>query len=99
MSKRTCDTCAYPKSIPGDCHIACGKAFNSDANPGASIFQILGSVGRTLLPGPTEKVNFRPTLRGWPGCGAWPSCYDSNIVVDCAGYEGKMQAEMRRGEE
>ena len=86
---RNCYTCIHTKSIPGDCHIACGKAFNPDVNPLVGAFQILGSVGRTPLPSSTERVNFLPKTRRWPGCGAWPSCYDSGIVVDCDGYESK----------
>ena len=86
---RICRTCHFRQTQPGDVHISCRKAFNADANPMAAVFAILGGVGRTPLPGPTEVVNFRPTVWGWPGCGAWPANFDENIIRDCAGYEVK----------
>lgn len=82
----TCRTCKYREELPGDAHIACAKAFDA-SKPLAAISQILGSVGRVPLPDGNTPVNFRPELKRWPGCGAWPACFDENIVVSCAGYE------------
>ena len=86
---RICSTCQFRQTEPGTVHISCRKTFNADANPMAAVFAILGSVGRTPLPGPTEPINFHPIVMGWPGCGAWPANFDENIVRDCDGYEVK----------
>ena len=86
-TNRICTTCIHRKNNPGDVHITCGKAFNAEENPLAGIFAILGSVGRSTLPGPTREVDFRPKAKYWPGCGSWPANYDENIILDCAGYE------------
>ncbi len=81
-----CWKCPHKGTIPGNVHIFCKLAFGSSDNPLAGVFQILGSVGRTPLPGANKehdvKPEFRPRL--WPGCGAWPACYDSNIVIGCS---------------
>lgn len=67
-TSHNCHSCKFTRSIPGDVHVSCDKAFVTEGNSMASVFQILGSVGRAPLPGPTEPVNFRPKTVSWPGC-------------------------------
>ena len=88
-TERVCSTCKYLKGRIGTYHISCSKAFDAENNPMAEILSILGGVDRTPLPGPTTEVDFHPVTQSWPGCGAWPSNFDQNIVRDCEGYEPK----------
>ena len=82
----TCGTCKHREEIPGNAHVSCAKAFDG-TNPLAIVLQIFGSVGRTPLAEANKPVDFLPTLKRFPGCGAWPACFNENIVVSCAGYE------------
>jgi len=82
-----CGNCKWRRSIPGDCHISCGKAFDTTGNPLAAVLMLLGGVGRTPLPGPTEPVDFGVKMKSWPGCGQWPACFDESIIIECEGWE------------
>ena len=88
-----CYECKHRRELPGNCHIACGAAFDASNDPLAALFQIFGSVGRTPLPPANKDVSFSPGIpRTWPGCGVWPSCYDESIVKSCDGFEAKEKA-------
>ena len=88
-TERICRSCEWRRERAGDVHIFCARAFDGDTDSWADLMAILGGVGRVPLPGPTKIVDFKPSMKYWPGCGRWPSNFDENIIQDCDGYTAK----------
>ena len=75
-----CWTCKKKKEIPGDCHIQCMNPPKTELRIGC------GGNERYTIADKQAKESNAVVRCVWPGCGAFPYCFDGNTVFGCINH-------------